>query len=263
MAAADVSWRKSERSFQHFGINVEEDFGFDSLDVKIAERNRGALVDTLNSPTKITAATLIGTIPKEMHILKDGILQKMNARCVWKQVRITLSARCINFSNLGEDSLRDMIPLLEISEITKRKGLPSATCHVVNDMGSNDQDREDEKMHILQICTVAGGYNCGRVYFLRADSGEEIRQWENIIVSMSDQAATRARAGAACTRKSQRIVRRVYHSAAMQSLVALVIVIGFFINIIQTELQVAQEPGLCGAFKRLSDAVRPAASNRF
>ena len=242
------SWQSpSENSVWQSLNEMDGDEDPDDQNSILAERNRGSLVDTLRSPVKISAATLIGTMPKKEDIVRDGILGKINSRFEWKTVRVALSEISINFANPGDDALRDMIPLIEIKDIQSRKGIPAALLQTPTAPISVNE-AVDDTMHVIEISTIDGGYNCGRVCFLRAENSEDCRQWKRCIASMADKAAMRARSGNACLRRAQRSLRRFYKSAWFQGFVAIVIILGFVINIVQTELQVSSVAELVGRF---------------
>ena len=207
-------------------------------------------VDSLGQPLKVSASFLIGSMPRPRDIIIESVMEKMNSRLQWRSVRVALSLSNLSMSRPGEDSLQDLLPLHEIIRVKRRSHLPTSitepttpikTSHTTNTfafMESTSGSELEGSMHILQICTVDGGHNCGRTYYLRAESAVDCRAWEENLLAAVDAATVKARSGISCGRKIQRILGQFYRSRWTQVAVGLAIVLGFIINIAQSELQV-------------------------
>jgi hypothetical protein len=131
----------------------------------------------------------------------------------------------------------DAIPLFEVVEIGYAQNGDDSNCP--EDVMKSEYERrassarniigstESKKVKLkndFHIRTAIDGYNSGRVYYLKASTDVEC---EEIVRKLSQSARQARKVMEAKTRfqKSQERVRVVYHSAACQSIVALMIVV--------------------------------------
>jgi hypothetical protein len=66
----------------------------------------------------------MGTMPKEDKILKRDILKKFSNSNEWKPMQVVLTKIGLYLARPGEDLLRDLIPLYEITDVKRRKDIP-------------------------------------------------------------------------------------------------------------------------------------------
>ena len=216
----------------------------------------------MDTPMQILSDSLMGKMPKGDKVLKDNVLRKFSTDDEGKPVRVVLTAVGLFMSRPGEELLRDMIPLYEVVDVRKLRvsttlsenrasrepeqarrlkqaaSFKSLSANIDDpDPASSSFRTEQSSMGtIIQIRTVVDGYNSGKIYLLRAQSGEEATSWINIIRSTTQRAIMLKQAGPGLLRKLQFRVRRQYSGVAVQSFVAFLIFLSFLANIMQTEL---------------------------
>ena len=166
-------------------------------------------------------------------------------RCrAWHDRRVSATKDAIFFSRTnekeGEEQVIDAIPFFEIEEI--------GPGHVENQIGADDgrlsQKRSeiDKKGHSaarqsnmvadstkvkfrnsFQIRTLIDGYNSGRSYYLKAASAEECTEIMNKLKALANT-AKKLKEAKTRFQESQERIRVVYHSTAVQGVVAAMIV---------------------------------------
>ena len=199
----------------------------------------GTLIDPLHTPVEISAATLLGTMPRKEYILFDDILEKVTPNHSWKAMRVVLTTIDIRIARPDENGVRDCIPLTEILEIRTSNSLPVAgdiTFTPGKVQGGNENDPQEDKIYLIQIETVPDGFNSGRTYYFKAQTLERAKEWISMVKTAIDNEAKSLRANMSMARRAQRRLRIIYNSIWVQSCVGLLIFISFAVNIVQTEL---------------------------
>ena len=189
-------------------------------------------------PSHLRAEVLIGTMPTAG--LMDEPLSRLTSQSEWKPMRVVLTDEAIFLARRGEDTLRDRIPLLEIVKVKKsnciqrdesekkdfrpgRKSISAARKLSRNgaslrSVSSLFDQNSGNDLHIIQIHTVHGGYNCGKVYHLNAESEERRTTWATALESAIAAAITRAAPHPLAVH--QRWLRALYRHPWFQSAVA-------------------------------------------
>ncbi len=162
----------------------------------------------------------------------------------WHDRRVSATKDAIYFSRInekeGEEQVIDAIPLFEIEEIGPGQGENQSGADDV--CPSQKRSEVDKKGHStarqsnmvadstkvkfrnsFQIRTQVDGYNSGRSYYLKAASAEECTE---VMDKLKALAKTAKKLKDAKTRfqESQERIRVVYHSTAVQGIVAAMIV---------------------------------------
>jgi hypothetical protein len=237
------------------------------IDTKARYSREKATIDRRNpSIPSMADLFVLGTMPTKLVTLKDQVLVKLTSKMLWKPTRVALTEEAINMSKPNDDSLRDIIPLLDISWVKKTDMLPeyetlrnfdarsdsnqypsgslripswgSAPLNRYQQSGliaSLSQEGVMSNLHIVQVQTIEGGLNCGKTYHLRCQSEEQCDAWVDAIQSAHSRAIRIASPSTLVLH--QRRLRAAYHHPSFQSAVAVLISACFLANVIQTELE--------------------------
>jgi hypothetical protein len=112
MAAIILARRGSPIRNSAAPVKVDE---FDRADdLMPAYRNEPTLTD---GPVNVSSASLMGTMPKAVKVLKQETFSKLTSSYEWKPMTIALTSAGLFFSRPGEDILRDFIPIAEIVDV--------------------------------------------------------------------------------------------------------------------------------------------------
>jgi hypothetical protein len=216
----------------------------------------------------ITPETLMGIMPKSEKVLKKGVLDKLTTAYEWKPMQVSLTSAGIFLARVGEDLLRDLIPLFEIVDVRKRNIIPGETKEKPNSevtviglqRGNSSrkmkisalmEDEDDVVLHIIEIRTVEDGYNSGRSYYFNAQSEEECNSWLQRVRTESDRAILQKQAGPSMLRRLRFYLRRVYNHVVTQSIIAMSILFSFLVNITQTEVMGLESHDTASVFSTL------------
>ncbi len=208
----------------------------------------------------------MGKLPKADRILKQGILWKLSSTHEWKPMQVALTTAGLFMARPNEEQLRDLIPLYEIRDVKKKIEIPSdaATFRHTDSRSSNlitehsyrtsssnlgtvrnvkltalvdsTPQPEGSEHFIIQVRTIEGGYNSGRTYYFDARSEDLCNEWLQMLRKEADQAVVLKQAGPSQIQKFRFRLRRIYRSVPVQGTVAILIVLCFVVNIIQTEM---------------------------
>jgi hypothetical protein len=164
------------------------------------------------------------------------------ANSCWQNRRAVLTKEGLYFSLVGEEAIKDHIPLHEMSdvfvmaenEITEEQQLEASTVVGFTDQAHPDKTPALTKsstnttyrfFHAFQIDTILDGYNSGRSYHIRAESMERCDSVAATIASSSKK-ARKAAMKASRFQKSQQMVlpfhTNVFFQSAITSLILLV-----------------------------------------
>ena len=165
-----------------------------------------------SEPTRLGADVLVGTMPAVA--FKDENLSRLTWKYEWKPMRVALTEDAIYLARQGEDILRDRIPLLEVVQVkrsncvqgdepqknyaritrkSQRQTHPAVKFgSSLKSVASDIQNKNRDELHIIQIHTVQGGYNCGKVYHLNATSEQQREEWATALESTVAVALRRA-----------------------------------------------------------------------
>ena len=212
----------------------------------------------VDGPVHISHDTLMGKMPKSDKVLKKGEMLKLTSSYDWKPVTVALTTVGLFLSRVGEDVLRDLIPLYEVIEVKKRSDMPGEIAdHQKHETGKPKEAKSKQahvsshshrisfvegsqdtvkSLHIIQIRTIEGGYNSGRTYYFNAESDEVCSDWIGWLRSESDRATILKLAGPNIFRRMRYRLCQIYESFLVQSAVAVLIFASFLVNIIQTEM---------------------------
>ena len=211
------------------------------------------LIQGLSKHEQISADSLMGTMPAVDTILKKGVLSKLTSSMQWKPMEVALTTSGIYLARPGDELVRDLIPLYEVTRVRKAKKVQTLA-NVVSETSADtasvqssfrnrsftslvDIDQEiPTDMHVIQIRTAENGYNSGRTYTLNAKTEEECASWIKILCSASDKAILLKHAGPGFLQTTKYRLRKCYHSVPVQTFVALLIFCSFIANILQTEV---------------------------
>ena len=97
----------------------------------------------------------------------------------WQKRRLVCTKSKLYIALLGEDLVRDSIPLSEVSSIEIMRDSSHAPIQTKKSLRdsflSKALEREESMMAVsaFQIRTVADGFNSGRIYYFQVDSKEE------------------------------------------------------------------------------------------
>ena len=237
MAVQILSRRNVGGHHHHHQVEAAPELDWDAL------QNSGDQ-QLFDIPGNISALELIGEMPKSEDVIKEGILMKLTSQYEWKPMRAALTKSALCLARENEEILRDKIPLHEILDFRKRHDVPR---HGDDDDKSGqkvaklsalfDSGSENSNLHMIQIRTKEDGYNSGRTYYFNSNDEESCNAWVRVLRPACDDASIRQRSGPGFMLKVQLHCRRLYHSMAVQGLVAFLIFMSFLSNIIQTELQ--------------------------
>lgn len=200
----------------------------DGIDVEIQEES------TDSAPTHLGADVLIGMMPSD--VLLDETLSRLTSKTEWKAMRVALTRDAICIAKVGEKILRERIPLLEVEKVRQSNIAPRheestlstrpRNGRVVSSLSSASllpittllDVNASESQHVIEVITTKGGYNCGKIYYLRTNSEEQCATW--ITALKSTIAVARARAAPHPLAKYQRRLRNIYRHAWFQSAIA-------------------------------------------
>ena len=215
-----------------------------------AQKKRKSIIgmNSFGRSRTVSVASLIGSMPKSEEVIIECVLQKMNSHCEWKSIRAALTATTFSMSNPGEDSLQDFIPLHQVTRVKRRNNLPASIIESITPLKNSNSANAlafasggcelEGTMYILQICTIEDGYNCGRTFYLRTASDSECCAWEQSILTAVHAASRKESSAMGFTLRTQRRLGQFYRNRWTQGAIGVVIILGFVINITQTELQV-------------------------
>ena len=127
--------------------------------------------------------------------------------------RVVVTKDLIIFGFIGEDVRIDVIPLDEVLYVKE-----------MDEVSSEELDKEHHRSfsNVMQIATMDGGYNSGRIYYLSAESKEFM---DGLIAELSakvESARTHA-ISRTWLRKVQHKLRAHYDSPHFQGLMAILI----------------------------------------
>ncbi len=127
---------------------------------------------------------------------------------------------------VGEDIVREMIPLSEVeSVIETQERVESSSISFSKRVGTLKQtpsDLSSKNMGSIVISTLASGYNSGRKYYLKPHSDEECSSLVKDL-RLLVQDATRKERGRAVFRNSQNVLKGFLNSNPIQGLAAFLI----------------------------------------
>jgi hypothetical protein len=204
--------------------------------------------------------SVMARLPKSNEIIKKGFLSRFSSNNEWKRTQVILNTVGVYLARTGENMLRDMIPLDEITEVKKRTDIPESALSMTEITTSQDDpgagasaESSMSDIHAIQIRTIENGYNSGRTYFFRAESSEECSSWTHQIRNASQKAILLKEAGPGVLSQAKYRLRMAYESFAAQSVLAVLIIFSFITNILQTELseETANADSTAAAFDAL------------
>ncbi len=214
-----------------------------------SENEKGHDSNPMSGPLVVSSDVLMGKMPKQEKVMKDGVVGKLTSSYEWKPMHMVLTSVGLFFSRPGEDVLRDLIPLFEVLDIRKRHDSPTEDS--ANDqkgfiqgqgsmrgmkmaslMSEGSQDTSTPQ-NIIQIRTVDTGYNSGRTYYLRIETADACNDWVNQLRTAAERALMLKQAGPSFLHKIRLHVRHLYSSTVVQGIVAVLIFFSFVVNIVQ------------------------------
>jgi hypothetical protein len=143
---------------------------------------------------RISLATMMGTMPKADRILKSGLLWKLTSKFEWKPLQVALTTAGLFMAREDEETLRDMIPLYEIVEVARRRDIPGDAARKLHANLNGDREPSSSleeggaDRFLVQLRTVADGYNSGRTYYLDARSEAACADWFQLLRATADRA---------------------------------------------------------------------------
>jgi hypothetical protein len=212
----------------------------------------------------ISSEALMGKMPKADRIIKKGLLWKLSSTHEWKPMDVALTTAGLFLARPDEEQLRDLIPLYEIRDVKKKADDPNLYTNnrrmdSLGSIGGASEDSHNPRIgalrnmkmtslidgqseivegehFLIQVRTIQDGYNSGRTYFFDARSEDLCNEWLQLLRKESDQAVVLKLAGPSHFQKLRFRLRRFYRSVIVQSVVALLIILCFIVNILQTEM---------------------------
>jgi hypothetical protein len=232
--------------------------------------DHGALVDEKGEPVtfdmmpaNINSDLLLGEVPRIKDRLLEREIDKLDYDKRWQPRRVILTNRRIVLTRIGEDSVIDSIPLYEIERVVMHKSTVSS-----GDMSSIQEPAKPkgvrtnglgvvlgESRHQFDIFTFENGYNSGMTYNMSVTNEQDCAEILKTIEHLCHQDLRRVERANDGTliRRMQRGVRRFYNMQAMQWLIASFIFANFVLNVVQAELQPADNSDLQAFFDRCDE----------
>jgi hypothetical protein len=196
----------------------------------------------MSAPTHLGADVLIGMMPTE--VILDGTLSRLTSKTEWKPMHVALTKDEVCIARSGDKILRERIPLLEVEKVRQcdcapradESGPTNARLSTISrasrafsmhsglsgasllPLASLIDASANEGQRIMEVATMKDGYNCGKIYYLKAASEEQCASW--IAALKSTIAVARARAAPHPLAKYQRRLRHVYRHPWFQSVIA-------------------------------------------
>jgi hypothetical protein len=169
----------------------------------------------INSPTNICAETMLGKMPTSQKILSSNHVERLTSKYEWKPVRAVLTAAGLYVSRPNEDSIRDLIPLFEVTSLKRIHEIPSDNLDLLSSPSATRNvnlsslfDGSSGRAYVVMLQTVDGGFNSGRTYYFAAQTEEEGQAWEEAIRSTVDHAVQSKLAGPGLISRVQLLLRR-------------------------------------------------------
>ncbi len=165
MASQDA--RKSGEHVQH--VNQSED----ELEMILPSPSFVEEFDNTNQP--LTSELLMGQLPASKERILDEEIQKLDCEGSWQNRRVIVTSTDIVLTRVGEDVVRDSIPLLEITRVHSpdRTYLTQAGLSRDTELLALQKDKlsvllgEDKSFFYFEIMTDPDGYNSGITYKMR------------------------------------------------------------------------------------------------
>jgi hypothetical protein len=215
-------------------------------------------------------ASLWGPLPPADEFLKSGLLEKQLSDFSWKSYFVAITATEIVFATSQTADTSDRIPLAEIDYIQRQEakvlhgkaefsknlrpldeGIAAgeedqAQAPSPPDLNRNQSLRvlkvsKDEPLddaRCFEVFTIAGGFNDGKLYALRARDASESGDW--VLQMLKSVEAARAKLKAERNKnvmlRLQEELRAVYSSAAVQMMCAALVFFNYVSSVVQWEL---------------------------
>ena len=147
------------------------------------------------------------------------------SRSEWQSRRIVVTKAGVFFTLVGEDQVRDHIPLIEVKHVDKKRELDENSvlgAEVNPPLQANEgtpslkRVRTFRFFNSLYIETIEDGYNSGRIYHIQAETTEICTNAVTMIHDFSRRAKSLAITKSRF-QKSQQAVLRIYTSFWFQS----------------------------------------------
>ena len=136
----------------------------------------------------------------------------------WRTRRVVYTNEVIAFSNVADDRLLDQIPLEDIIGIDEIQASSEASPQIDSTI-----EAHVDFTNAFQIRTRTDGYNGGRGYFLRSESGGDVASLIQGIALVAKVAARKAR-GRTKWGLAQEHARSVYNSILFQGIASFLII---------------------------------------
>jgi hypothetical protein len=139
----------------------------------------------------------------------------------WQARRVAYTDEVIAFAKVGEETLLDAIPLVEVISIETMQ--TSEHKDTEKSLSENTFEVAVDISNAIQIRTKKDGYNAGRKYCLKVSSDQELADLLSELRSLTKSAAERAEANSKWT-KMQEKARFFYNSSMFQAFATFLII---------------------------------------
>jgi len=232
------------------------------------------------------SSLLWGPLPAAETFRKSGWLEKKTINFGWNRLFVVVTERDVVFAVDESSNVCDRIALSEIEKVVclgndgKKGGVEEAECSATQDdlkknlpPESNTPTvakprnqalftkvvHENVQECVLEIFTLDGGFNDGRVSSMRAANQEEALSWTQTIQELAQHEAARCKAANEKTlfQKMQISAKKIYEHSIIQMGSAAMVGINFVIMALQYELMPSkdtQDPDVKRAFDAIEYA---------
>jgi len=181
---------------------------------------------------------LLDLMPDSNDVVLSGDLEKcpfFSQGAHWRSLFCAATSQVLFMAKDANDFVIDRVPLFEVCDVTVRG--------MVKEGG--------KQYHTFQVHTVPGGIAEGRVYTFRTDNEQALQRWTTGIKDLADAAMADWKEQHKLTRaqKVQRKARKLHDSARFQSFFGLMILLSFFLSLVQTEMVPAEDSEAFVAFE--------------
>lgn len=179
---------------------------------------RPSTAQIINAPTNISPDTMLGKMPSGQKVLSSALIDRLTSNYEWKPMRAVLTAAGLYLTRTDEDGVRDLIPLFEVVSLKRLEEMSSAGLNGTEDMLSSSAAMRNVNVaslfdrslpgYVIQLQTIAGGFNSGRTYYFAVRSVEDGQEWESRLRSAVDRAVQNRLAGPGAISRLQHQLRR-------------------------------------------------------